>query len=115
MKNINETNLPVIYKAHRNALFSCEIFSSWFHNNFIPSLTTFQTEEKNVAREKVKAVLLLDNAPVHPAEDILRSDNGKIKCLFMPPNTSALIQPMDQGVIYSCKRLYRKKLAKLQR
>ena len=27
----------------------------------------------------------------------------------MPPNTSALIQPMDQGVIYSCKQLYRKK------
>lgn len=109
MKNINETDLPVIYKAHRNAWFSCEIFSSWFHNNFIPSVTTFQMEEKNVAREEVKAVLLLDNAPVHPAEDILRSDNGKIKCLFMPPNTSALIQPMDQGVIYSCKRLYRKK------
>ena len=56
-------------------------------------------EEKNFAGEEVKAVLLLDKAPVHPAEDILRSDNGKIKCLFMPPNASALIQPMDQGVI----------------
>ena len=54
---------------------------------------TFQMDEKNFAREEVKAVLLLDNAPVHAAEDILRSDNGKIKCLFMPPNTSALIQP----------------------
>lgn len=29
---------------------------------------------------------------------------------FLPPNVTALIQPMDQGVIETTKRLYRKKL-----
>jgi hypothetical protein len=109
LKNLKETDLPVIYKAHRSAWFSCEIFSSWFHSNFIPSVKSFQMKEKGVLQKDVKALLLLDNAPVHPSEDLLVSSDGKIKCCFMPPNTSALIQPMDQGVILSCKRLYKKK------
>jgi len=29
---------------------------------------------------------------------------------LFPPNVTALIQPMDQGVIETTKRLYRKKL-----
>ena len=35
--------------------------------------------------------------------------DGKIKVLYLPPNTTSLIQPMDQGIIYTCKRHYRKK------
>ena len=27
------------------------------------------------------------------------SVDGKIKCMFLPPNVTSLIQPMDQGVI----------------
>jgi hypothetical protein len=53
----------------------------------------------------VKALLLLDNDPVHNSTDLLRSKHGKIKRLFLPPNTSSLIQPMDQGVILTCKQL----------
>jgi hypothetical protein len=29
---------------------------------------------------------------------------------FLPPNTSSLLQPMDQGINECTKRLYRKKL-----
>jgi len=43
-----------------------------------------------------------------PTVQELSSDNGKIKVMFLPPNTS-VSQPMDNGVIESCKRLYRKK------
>lgn len=28
---------------------------------------------------------------------------------FLPPNTTSLIQPMDQGIIHTCKRYYRKR------
>ena len=28
--------------------------------------------------------------------------------MFLPPNTTSLIQPMDKGVIYSCKRQYQR-------
>jgi hypothetical protein len=33
----------------------------------------------------------------------LASHNGNIKALFLPPNTTALFQRMDQGVIESLK------------
>jgi hypothetical protein len=46
-----------------------------------------------------KAVLLLDNAPSHPNEDILKSEDGNIFVKYLPPNVTAMIQPMDQGVI----------------
>lgn len=57
--------------------------------------------------KNVKALLLLDKALVHPSTDLPKSKDVKIKCLFLPPDTSSLIQPMDQGVIVTCKRLYR--------
>lgn len=55
-----------------------------------------------------KAVLFLDNAPTHPAEDDLKS--GNIFAKFLPPNATSLIQPMDQGPIEALKRRYRKAL-----
>ena len=38
------------------------------------------------------------------------SDDGKIIAKFLPPNVTALIQPMDQGVLESIKRVYRKSI-----
>ena len=58
----------------------------------------------------VKALLLLDNAPSHPDLPTLVSKDGNIKALFLPPNTTSLFQPMDQGVIEAMKRRYRKAL-----
>ena len=62
-----------------------------------------------------KALLLLDNAPSHPSSAVLQSDNGMIKTMmiktmFLPPNTIAIIQPMDQAVLDPCKGRYKRKL-----
>ncbi|XP_054728735.1 jerky protein homolog-like [Anastrepha obliqua] len=46
-----------------------------------------------------KSVLILDNAPSHPVED-LKSDDGNIFCYFLPPNSTAVLQPMDQSLIH---------------
>lgn len=54
--------------------------------------------------------MLLDNAPSHPSSETLQSDDGMIKTMFLPPNTTAAIQPMDQGVLDPCKQRYKKKL-----
>ena len=35
---------------------------------------------------------------------------GKIKAMFLPPNTTFIIQPMDQAVLDPCKRRYKRKL-----
>lgn len=56
-----------------------------------------------------EAILLLDNAPTHPANLQCESENG-IKLLHLPPNVTSLQQSMDQGVIECFKRKYHRKL-----
>ena len=101
--------LPVLYYHTKNSWFTSDIFSDWFFNHFIPEARNFQEKVLHIAPEDVKAVLLLDNAPAHPHADKLVSADGRIRALFIPPNTASLIQPMDQGVIVACKRLYMRK------
>ena len=105
-KNINKKALPVHYYSQKNAWMDTRIFLEWFHNQFVPAVTKYLGEKGFPA----KALLLLDNAPSHPDVKTLASHNGNIKALFLPPNTTALFQPMDQGVIESLKRRYRKAL-----
>ncbi|XP_049845235.1 tigger transposable element-derived protein 7-like [Schistocerca gregaria] len=42
----------------------------------------------------------------HPPDDVLRSENGKVKTLFLPKNRTALIKPIDQGIIEAFKTHY---------
>lgn len=50
----------------------------------------------------------MDNAPSHPPEQQLRSRDGSIFVMYMPPNVTSLIQPMDQNIIRLTKLYYRK-------
>ena len=34
-------------------------------------------------------------------------DDGEILCIFLPPNTTSVLQPMDQGVLEALKRHYK--------
>jgi hypothetical protein len=106
IKNIMES-LPVIYKANKTAWFTQKFFSDWFFHNFVPEVRKFQLDVLKIKEEDVKALLILDNAPAHPSGNLLTSSDGKIKTMFLPPNTTLLIQPLDQGVILSCKLLYK--------
>lgn len=83
---------------------SSKIFKEWFFQEFVTST------EKYLAKNNLprKAILLLDNAPTHPSAEILQ--DGDIKAMFLPPNTTAICQPMDQGVLETLKRNYRRKL-----
>jgi hypothetical protein len=54
--------------------------------------------------------LLLDNAPSHPSAEELKTPDGKIFVMFMPPNVTPLIQPMDQNVLRLTKLYYRNSL-----
>ena len=57
-----------------------------------------------------KAVLLMDNCSAHPDEEELKSSDGKVIAKFLPPNVTALIQPMDQGILVSIKWRCRRKI-----
>jgi len=60
----------------------------------------------------LKALLVMDNAPAHPQglEEDLSAEYGFIQVKSLPPNTTPLIQPMDQQVISNFKKLYTKAL-----
>ena len=57
-----------------------------------------------------KALLLLNNAPGHSQE--LNNIDPRITVMFIPPNTSSLLPPLDQGIISTFKAYYLKKTMK---
>ena len=70
-----------------------ELFQDWFDNHFVLEV---QANLRNEGLpEDSKVLLLLDNCRAHPPSSELT--NGNIFTLFLPPNVTSLIQPMDQG------------------
>ena len=80
----NQESLPLYYTHQKKAWMNSEIFKTWFQNEFVPTVEK-HLKDNNLPR---KAVLLLDNAPLHPATDEL--SDGDIKALFLPPNVMAV-------------------------
>ncbi|XP_068680593.1 jerky protein homolog-like [Montipora foliosa] len=50
----------------------------------------------------------MDNCCAHPEE--LKSSDGSITGMFLTPNKTSLIQPMDQGILQAAKNRYKRKL-----
>ena len=65
----------------------------WFHNCFVPQV------ERYLAGTNLsfKVLLLLDNAPGHLTD--LNGAHPNVEVMFLPLNTTSLIQPLDQGLI----------------
>ena len=99
--------LPVMYTHSRNAWMTAFIFEDWFHRP-VPDVKD-HLRQKGL---KEKPILLLDNCPAHPPKESLVSRCSKVWAVYLPKNTTSLIQPLDQGVISTFKRLYRKHLVK---
>ncbi|XP_055708815.1 jerky protein homolog-like [Phlebotomus papatasi] len=102
LKHVNKFDLPVKYGHQPSAWMSRYLFKEWFFNDFVPQVCQYLAN-KNLPQ---KAVLLLDNAPVHPDEKELVS--GGIRVLYLPPNVTATVQPMDQNVLENLKQKYRR-------
>ena len=87
----DKSRLPVIWSANKKAWMTATLFEKWFTENFIPEVKAY------CGRKKIpfKILLLLDNCTAHP--DLSHIDPN-VKVMFLPPNTTSLIQPMDQGL-----------------
>lgn len=107
-KGTRAVNMPVHYYGQKKGWMNKLIFHDWFHNKFCPEVRAF-LKSKHLPET---AVLTLDNAPSHPIESLLQSEDGKITVKYLPPNVTAIIQPMDQGVIANLKRHYRSSILK---
>jgi hypothetical protein len=96
-KNIDVKKLPVEWYGNRTSWMTSRIFTEWLTNL-----------DMAMRKQKRHILLFLDNAPVHPTDIQLEN----IKLNFFPPNTTAKIQPLDQGVIRAFKAHYRRYLVK---
>ena len=71
-------------------------------------LSKFDGQVRNQNR---RVVLFVDNARCHEMNDVTLTN---IELKFIPPNTTSLIQPLDQGIIKNLKVHYRQQLLRCQ-
>ncbi|KAF6351683.1 hypothetical protein mRhiFer1_010179 [Rhinolophus ferrumequinum] len=70
-------------------------------------LNCYASEMKKYCMEKnipFKSLLIVDNDTRHLP--FIGDPHSNIKVVFLPPNTTSLIQPMDQGVTAAFKAYY---------
>ncbi|XP_066230803.1 tigger transposable element-derived protein 1-like [Saccopteryx leptura] len=100
LKGCSKASLPVVWRSNRNDWLTPSIFQEWFTGCFCPAVESYCASHGLPDR----ALLLLDGAPCHPAH--LGSLSAHVRVAFLPKNTSALIQPMSQGIIATFKAHY---------
>lgn len=88
-------SLPVSYSADKKAWMTEILYGNWLR----------QLDHKLHCQNR-KIVLIVDNCTAHGVIKDLKA----ITVEFLPPNVTSTTQPMDQGVIQSFKRNYRKSL-----
>ena len=74
------------YSRTNSAWVTAKLFEKWFMQSFIPEVKKFLAKE-NLS---FKVLLLLDNCTGHP--DTLMTINTNVEVIFLPPNTTFLIQ-----------------------
>ena len=105
---VNKDLLQVFWRANAKAWVTRLFFVEWVNQVFGPAVKKY-LQDNNLP---LKCLLCLDNAPAHPPglEDDILDEFKFIKVLYLPPNTTPILQPMDQQVISNFKKLYTKHL-----
>ena len=86
--------IGVHYDANKRAWMTREIFLKWLN-----------TLNNRMIRNGRNILLFLDNCPAHPPAEL-----SNMKIVFLPPNTTSLLQPLDAGIIKRVKMDYRSRL-----
>ena len=84
----NVKHLPCEYKSQKKSWMNSEIFEEWVRKLD----RKFRANDRNIA-------LIIDNCPAHPSVSNLTN----VQLVFLLPDTTSILQPMDQGVIRSLK------------
>ncbi|KAE8240346.1 hypothetical protein A4X13_0g7846 [Tilletia indica] len=92
LNKVNRALLGCQYRANKKGWMTGQMFKEW--------LAWFDDQ-----MEGRKVCLLLDNASSHDSSVETRN----VELIFLPPNTTSVIQPLDQGIIRSLKVHYRHK------
>nr|XP_016848058.1 PREDICTED: tigger transposable element-derived protein 1-like [Anolis carolinensis] len=98
LKNKNKNVLPVHW-LHNPKVWMMKILTrDWFNQCFIPEVKVYLAQKDL----EFKVLLLMDSAGGHAVN--ITHDGVQVE--FLPPNTTSLIQPMDQDIIRAFKVLY---------
>ena len=92
-KSCHRTSLSVTYESNKKAWMTGEMFARWMRRIDIQ----MRLQNRHI-------LLFLDNCGAHPD---LQFDH--VKVVFLPPNTTSRLQPMDAGNNQNMKMVYRKK------
>ena len=114
----NHRKLSVIGKAKNNHCLQKrykmtvnEMAVDWYASNSVwmtgdihhRIMTKFNNQMRKAGRH---VLYVCDNASSHQVQEY-----SYIKFLMLSPNATSIVQPLDQGIIHSVKRRYKKKLA----
>ena len=88
----NLKHLPCRYRGQKKSWMDSDLFENWVRER-----------DKKFESQNRKVLLIGDNCPDHPEIGGLKA----IELCFLPPSTTSITQPMDQGVIPSLKSKYR--------
>lgn len=88
----NVKKLPMDYDANANALMTNTIFRTWLIK-----------WDKELQLKQRKILLLINNCTAHTDLPAVKN----IKVVFLPANTTSIMQPCDQGIIRTFKAHYR--------
>ncbi|CAH0713248.1 unnamed protein product, partial [Brenthis ino] len=91
----NVRSLPVTYDAQSRAWMTGIRFIDWL-----------KAVDNHFQIKCRRIILFIDNCPAHPKGVELKN----IKLVYLPPNATSKLQPMDQGIIKVLKQGYRTRL-----
>ena len=96
-KGVKKESLPVRYYSQAKC---------WMTGEILSDILSYLNQK---LRSKGRSDLLfMDNAGCHPSD--MADKYSNIKVLFLPPNTTSKLQPLDLGIIQNFKLHYRKLL-----